>query len=107
MVIYEVDLTIEHDVAKAFASWLPGHVRAVLALDGFAGATWLEAELPEAIGEEGDPPVRWVVRYELRDRAALDSYLVEHADRMRADGLARFGKAFKASRRVLVERERF
>lgn len=108
MVIYEVDLQIERDVAQAFAHWLPGHVRAVLALEGFQGATWLEVDgEPQGAEAEDQSPARWIVRYEVRDQAALDTYLAEHATRMRADGLARFGKAFSATRRVLKERERF
>jgi hypothetical protein len=41
----------------------------------------------------------------LRDRAALDDYLREHAPRMRAEGIARFGDRFRAERRVLVPLE--
>lgn len=41
------------------------------------------------------------MHYVLRDAAALDAYLHEHAPRMRADGVARFGDRFRASRRVL------
>ena len=41
------------------------------------------------------------VQYTLRDRASLDAYLRDHAPRMRAEGEARFGGRFRASRRVL------
>jgi hypothetical protein len=46
------------------------------------------------------------VRYRLRDRAALDDYLRDHAPRMRAEGLARFGDAFRAQRRVMLPLDR-
>jgi len=40
-------------------------------------------------------------QYRLRDAASLADYLREHAPRLRADGVARFGDAFRAERRVL------
>jgi hypothetical protein len=44
-----------------------------------------------------------IVRYELKDRAALDRYLAEFAPRMRAEALARFGDRFRATRRIVLE----
>jgi Domain of unknown function (DUF4286) len=43
------------------------------------------------------------VQYTLVDAAALDGYLREHAPRLRADGVARFGDGFRAHRRILRE----
>ena len=54
--------------------------------------------------EEPAPPpghIGLCVQYSLRDRAAFDAYLRDHAAAMRADGQARFGGRFRASRRVL------
>lgn len=54
----------------------------------------------------GPPPgpgrVGLCTRYRLADRAAVDAYLRDHAPRLRADGIARFGGRFHATRRVLV-----
>jgi len=97
VLVYEVNLAVEADVAEAFAAWLPGHVAELLALPGF-----LDAEIFTV--DEPAPPAGEValsVRYRLRDRAALDGYLRDHAARMRADGIARFGDRFQATRRVL------
>jgi hypothetical protein len=41
------------------------------------------------------------VHYQLRDDAALAIYFEQHAPRLRADGVARFGDGFRAERRVL------
>jgi hypothetical protein len=41
------------------------------------------------------------VQYTLVDASALDAYLREHAPRLRADGVARFGDGFRAHRRIL------
>ncbi len=93
-VIYEVNLGVEPRIADEFADWLHTHVAEMLALPGFESA--------EILREEGPPdqPL-FSVRYRLRDRVALDEYFEQHAARMRADGVARFGEAFRASRRVL------
>jgi hypothetical protein len=43
------------------------------------------------------------VQYTLRGRDDFDAYLREHAPRMRAKGVARFGDRFRASRRLLLQ----
>ena len=53
-----------------------------------------------------DPPasagrIALCVQYALKDQAAFDDYLRDHAPRLRADGMARFGDRFQASRRML------
>ena len=98
MLIYEVNLAVEAEIAAAFEAWLPGHVAELLALPGFLGAEIFRVDDPT-------PPVNevaLVVRYRLDDRAALDDYLRNHAVRLRTDGLNRFGGRFRASRRVLA-----
>lgn len=97
MIVYEVNLFVRHELEAAFRAWLPRHVAEILALPGFTGARILEREQPPA--EAGE--LALCVQYELRDAAALDDYLREHAARMRGDGIARFGDGFRAERRVL------
>jgi len=112
-VIYEVTLHARAKIADAYLAWLREHVAAMLELQGFEGAELhaLEA-VPAAQGgagagttgcaEEAADERGWCVRYRLRDRAALDAYLHDHAPRMRAEGIERFGDAFRAERRILV-----
>jgi len=95
-VIYEVTLHARAGIADAYLAWLREHVAAMLALPGFEGAELLALE-EEASDERG-----WCVRYRLRDRVALDAYLRDHAPRMRAEGIDRFGDAFRAERRILI-----
>ena len=97
MLVYEVNLSVDAEVAPAFAAWLPGHVADLLALPGFLSADIFRIEEPAvAPGEVG-----LSVRYLLRDRAALEAYLRDHAARLRTEGTARFGGRFHADRRVL------
>lgn len=97
MLVYEVNLAVEAAVAEAFVAWLPGHVAELLALPGFLEAEIFTVDEPAAPAGE----VSLSVRYRLRDRAALEGYLRDHAERLRADGIARFGGRFQATRRVL------
>ena len=93
--IYEVTLHVRRDIADTFLAWLREHIVRILALPGFE-----DAEL-HAVQTDGDDRC-WCVRYRLLDQAALDAYLRDHAARMRADGIARFGDAFRAERRILL-----
>ncbi len=94
-VIYEVNLHPDPSIETEFDGWLEHHVEEMLGLPGFVGATIHHSENPA-----DQAPLR-TVRYRLRDRAALDAYLNEHAARMRADGIEHFGDRFRASRRIL------
>ena len=98
MLVYEVNLAVDDEVAEAFAAWLPGHVAELLALPGFVSAEIFRIDEPAPPAGEA----ALSVRYRLRDRAALDAYLRDHAERLRADGTARFGSRFRANRRVLA-----
>ena len=93
MIVYEVRVAVDAEVAPDYRAWLEPHIREILSIDGFSHAE-LYAE------DDAHGHVVWTVRYQLRDRAALEAYLRDHAPRMRADGEARFGGRFTASRRV-------
>lgn len=93
-VVYEVRLEVDPGIRRDFDRWLDGHVRAMIALPGFYDARIIRADP----GPDGR--VRRLVRYRLRDRAALDDYLKRHAEAMRRDGLHRFGERFSAERDV-------
>ncbi|WP_412069889.1 DUF4286 family protein [Rubrivirga sp. IMCC43871] len=98
MVIYEVNLAVDADVAEAYAEWLAPHIDEIVALPGFVSADWW------AVEEASPKRVGWCVQYHVADRAALADYFTHHADRLRGDGLARFAGRFHASRRVLLPR---
>lgn len=99
MILYEVRLDVDAAIADAYQCWLEAHVREILALPGFVSADMLtEPRPPGRVG--------WCVHYWLRDQAALDAYLRDHAARLRADGLARFPGKFNGERRVLELQQR-
>jgi antibiotic biosynthesis monooxygenase (ABM) superfamily enzyme len=97
MIVYLVELEMDAALRGEYLAWMDEHVQAMLALPGFTGA-----EIQ--IRSEPPPPAgRFVVQahYRLRDRAAWDGYLLEHAPRMRQAGLARFGPRVQTSRTLL------
>jgi quinol monooxygenase YgiN len=97
MIVYAVELEMESALRDEYLAWLREHVAEMMTLPGFLGAEILERREP------APAPGCWVVaaHYRLRDRAACDRYLAEHAPRMRAAGLARFGDRVRAARQVL------
>lgn len=96
-VIYEVNIEVDASAHEEYRVWLRDHVAEILALPGFTGAKVFEVlEPPPSAGRVG-----LCVQYALRDQDALDDYLRDHAPRLRADGIARFGDRFQATRRVL------
>lgn len=99
-VIYEVNLDVDTAVRADYLAWLRAHVDEIRALAGFTGAECFEVLDP------APAPGRFAlcVQYRLADAAALEAYLRDHAPRLRADGVARFGGRFSATRRVLVPR---
>ena len=104
MLIYEVTLAVDADVADAYAVWLRPHIDAVLAVEGFISADWWSVEPDGDDGPGGR--VRWCVHYHVETPEALAAYFRDHAERLRGDGLAQFGGRFEASRRVLLPHDR-
>jgi len=103
VIVYEVNVFVRREIEPAYRAWLDGHVREIVALPGFLGAQVFERREPPAA--EGEFAV--CMQYQLRDAQALQDYLREHAPRLRADGMARFGDKFRAERRVLEPAARY
>ncbi|NUO74833.1 MAG: DUF4286 family protein [Lysobacter sp.] len=98
-VIYEVDVDVDAAIADDYRAWLGPHTREILALPGFIDVgIHTQLEPPAAAGR-----VRLSVRYRVDSLASLEAYVREHAPRLRADAVARFGERFSATRRVLRE----
>jgi hypothetical protein len=100
-VLYEVNYEADAAIEGPFDTWLRDHVADVLQFDGFGSA--------EILDDDSAPPgrIRRIVQYRLRDHAALEHYLANHAQRMDAAGVARFGSGYATEPRVLPHREEF
>ena len=95
--IYEVNLFVRREIEEDYRAWLEMHIAEILALPGFVDAQSFDVHQDEA-GDE----VAICVQYRLQSMAALENYFEQHAPRLRADGVARFGDRFRARRRVLL-----
>ena len=102
-VTYEVNLWVQRRIEAEYRAWLQLHVAKILHLPGFIDACVYEVEETPGSSEE----FALCVHYRLRDGAALQTYLSEHAPRLRAEGVAKFGDGFRAQRRVLLELQRY
>jgi hypothetical protein len=100
-VVYEVELEADAAIEGPFDTWLRDHIADVLQFPGFLSA--------EVLGDATTVPgkVHRTVQYRLRDQAALDDYLRDHAARMHATGVARFGDRASERPRALAQREEF
>lgn len=97
MIVYAVELELDAALLDEYLAWLHGHVREMQDLPGFEAAEVLtRLEPPPRAGR-----CALTVHYRLRDRAAWETYLADHAPRMREAGRVRFGDRISASRRVL------
>lgn len=95
-IVYEVTLDVDAAIANEYRAWLNRHTAELLALPGFVDARILDLLEPSTPGRIG-----LCVQYTLRDRAAYEAYLRDHAERVRSNGIARFGDRFTATRRLL------
>lgn len=97
VIVYEVAVEVDAAIEGAYRAWLRDHVDAMLSLPGFTGADVFDVVDPPPAPQRA----HLCVQYRLLDDAALQAYLRDHAPRMRADGVARFGNRVRATRRVL------
>jgi hypothetical protein len=98
-VVYEVTATVEAPLAAAYERYLrERHVPDLLATGHFVRAAIARAADDDAAGVGA--AVRYRLRYEAPDAAALARYLAEDAPRLRAEAMARFPAGVTLSRDV-------
>jgi hypothetical protein len=95
--IYEVNLSVDADIAADFQAWLPGHLDDVIATGCFVSA---QVFLEQRATDTDDVAI--CVHYHAKSHAQIERYLEEFAATMRAEGQQRFGTKFRATRRVLL-----
>ena len=95
--IYEVNLIIPVNIKKEYNQWLAEHINEMLTFDGFLKAKVYRIET--------DHPTEYelCVQYYLENRQTMVNYEQNHAERMRGDGISRWGSQIKASRRILAD----
>jgi len=98
-VIYEVSIEVDLDTKDAYLEWHKDHRTQLLKLDGFTDAKVFEIEAQPSWNANR---YYFLTHYYLKDRQALENYLVNHAATFRADAANRFGTKYSATRRILL-----
>lgn len=100
MLLYEVNLAVNQEIADDFKKWLSTHIPEVVKAGNFESAEWFSRR-PEDKGSQTTNQLLWTIQYRVKDRKTLEAYLEKQAPRLRQEGLDRFGNQFKATRRIL------
>ena len=95
--IYEVNLVIPTDIKKEYNQWLAEHIEEMLTFDGFLKAEVYQVE--SNISTE----YKLCVQYHLENRQTMSNYEQLHAEKMRGEGILKWGSQVKASRRLLCK----
>jgi hypothetical protein len=96
MLIYEVNLTVEDEIYDDYFAWLVPHVKEILQFRGFTKAEISEDKTVE--NESGQRKL--IVHYTVSSDEDLHDYFVNHAAKMRAGAVEKFGNKFSATRRM-------
>jgi len=94
-IFYQVNLEIDPQIESNFSIWLEKHIGEVLSIDGFINATWYKQ-----LSSDNNATLKWSVQYQLKDQSSLNSYLNNHAPRLRQDGIKHFSNQFNTSRTI-------
>ncbi|HSK74657.1 MAG TPA: DUF4286 family protein [Pyrinomonadaceae bacterium] len=90
MVIYEITAVVRAGLIEDYEKYMRGrHIPDLLATGYFSGAALTRSA-------EG----RYRIQYRAHDQAALDDYLANDAERLRADFLAHFPEGAEVSREI-------
>ena len=96
MIIYNVTLNIDDSVHDEWLMWIKDHIPKVLSTGKFDKATLTKVLVEEDMGGQ-----TYSVQYRSYSREALDAYYREDADRLRKDGMTKFGDKILAFRTEL------
>lgn len=100
MIIYNVTINIDESIHDEWLLWIKEHIPQVLATGKFK-----EAKLTKVLVED-DHGVTYSVQYRAFSRESLDAYYKEDAEKLRNDGLKRFGDktlAFRTELEIIDE----
>jgi len=93
MIIYEVNIELDTEIISEFNEWLDEHINNMLQFEGFKSAKKLNSIENEQY--------YLTVQYNIESQEDLDRYLRNHAQKMRSEGIKKFGDKFIAHRRIM------
>lgn len=96
MYIYNITINIDESVHEEWLTWIKNHIPDVLATGRF-----LSAKLTQVLVEEEMGGATYSIQYTAKTREDLDDYYKYDADKLRTDGLKKFGDKMLAFRTEL------
>jgi len=96
MIIYNVTLNIEESIHEEWLNWIKNHIPEVLSTGHFT-----EAKLTRVLVEEDLNEVTYSVQYRAKSREDLNNYYQFDADKLKQEGLLKFGDKMLAFRTEL------
>jgi len=96
MYIYNITLSIDKSIHNEWLQWIASHINEVLATGKFS-----EARLTQVLVDEEDGATTYSIQYRAKTREDLDEYYRLFADKLRAEGLKKFGDKMLAFRTEL------
>jgi prophage antirepressor-like protein len=98
MIIYNVTVKVEKSVAKEWVEWMKQEHMPELMQTGL----FVDSKLCRLLEQDETEARTYVAQYFLDNLEHYDTYIAEHAPRMREKGFKRFSDKFIAFRTVMV-----
>ena len=98
MIIYNVTVKVEKDTAEEWLQWMKNEHIPELMKTGL----FVDSRLCRLLEQEEDDTKTYVAQYFLDSMEHYNTYISEHAPKMREKGLQRFGSRFIAFRTVMA-----
>jgi len=99
MIIYNVTVKVEADVSRDWVKWMKEEHMPELMATGL----FVESRLCRLLEQDETEGVTYVAQYFCDTIEYYNTYISEHAQKMRDKGFARFGGKFAAFRTVMEE----
>ena len=96
MIIYNVTVNIHDSIVDQWLVWIKEHIPQVLATGKFS-----EAKLTKVLVEEQMGGQTYSIQYRTISKEALKAYYQNEAEKLRQDGLTKFGDKMLAFRTEL------
>ena len=96
MIIYNVTVNIDDSIAHQWLAWIKEHIPQVLATGKFT-----DAKLTKVLVEEQMGGQTYSIQYRAISKEALNAYYENDAEKLRQDGLSKFGDKMLAFRTEL------
>jgi hypothetical protein len=97
MIIYNVTIKVENQIANEWLEWMKQEHIPELMQTGL----FIDARLCKLLEQDETEGITYIAQYFCKDIEAYNSYISDHAGRMRDKSFTRFGNKFIAFRTLM------